>query len=77
MSVCLFLNFNRNASTKLPFHIDRRGMNSEFIRFDSAPTSMKASSYSSFIVVGLFLHCIVRKLTPAFRRDLIYDSRKP
>ena len=50
---------NKNASTKLPFHIDRRGMNSEFLRFDSAPTLIKkrqASSYSysfsSFIVVG-------------------------
>ena len=32
-----FFILNRNASTKLPFHIDRRGMNSEFLRFDSAP----------------------------------------
>jgi len=38
-----FFILKRNASTKLPFHIDRRGMN-EFLRFDSAP---KASSYSS------------------------------
>ncbi|GJX34510.1 putative reverse transcriptase domain-containing protein [Tanacetum coccineum] len=56
---------------KLPFHIDRRGMNSEFLRFDSAPTSIKASSYSSFIVVIESIKDLATPKTPTEIRQFL------